>query len=248
MKKLLERIQDYWGDRAEAFAEYNSEQLSDKWAEVFEKELSGLKPGAKILDVGCGPAFFSVILSKMGYDVTGIDCTEEMLNAAKEHARIENCDITFLDMKADALEFPDGEFDAVVSRYVTWTLEDPEKAYREWTRVLKKDGVLVNFDANWYNYLFDEEKRRGYEQDRLNVQKAQMYDQITDTNVAEMESIASQLPLSKITRPEWDMEVFDRIGSCDTRVDWSVCDKVWTDEDKINNASTPMFMLIAKKR
>lgn len=31
---------------------------------------------------------------------------------------------------------------------------------------LEKDGVLLNFDANWYNHLFDEQKRQAYEEDR----------------------------------------------------------------------------------
>lgn len=36
-------------------------------------------------------------------------------------------------------------------------------------RVLKPGGVLLNFDAGWYNYLFDEEKGAGYARDRRNV-------------------------------------------------------------------------------
>ena len=41
--------------------------------------------------------------------------------------------------------------------------EHPDRAYYEWMRVLKPGGVLLNFDANWYHHLFDEEKRAAYE-------------------------------------------------------------------------------------
>lgn len=41
-------------------------------------------------------------------------------------------------MDASHLAFADETFDAVVSRNLTWNLEDPEQAYKEWMRVLKK--------------------------------------------------------------------------------------------------------------
>ena len=60
-------------------------------------------------------------------------------------------------------------FDVVISRNLTWNLKDPKRAYEEWCRVLKPGGKLLNFDANWYGYLYDEEKRLSYEEDRKSV-------------------------------------------------------------------------------
>lgn len=40
-----------------------------------------------------------------------------------------------------------------------------EKAYAQWTRVLKPGGVLLNFDANWYRYLWDEAAQTAHAQD-----------------------------------------------------------------------------------
>ena len=63
-------------------------------------------------------------------------------------------------MDAENPEYDDDTFDFVISRNLTWTLPDAQKAYKEWMRVLKKGGRLLNFDANWYHHLFDEEKRK----------------------------------------------------------------------------------------
>ena len=51
-------------------------------------------------------------------------------------------------MNAEALCFEDSSFDIVISRNLTWNLPDPDKAYAEWTRILKSGGLLLNYDAN----------------------------------------------------------------------------------------------------
>lgn len=44
------------------------------------------KEELKVLDVGCGPGFFPIILAEAGYNVTAVDYTEEMLEKARENA------------------------------------------------------------------------------------------------------------------------------------------------------------------
>src|SRR5699024_7496858 len=53
---------------------------------------------------------------------------------------------------AVAPSFADGSFDAVVSRYVMWTLHDPLTALTNWKRLLRPGGVLVLVDAPWFPY------------------------------------------------------------------------------------------------
>lgn len=92
--------------------------------------------------------FFSVLLAKEGHQVTGIDLTPDMikmhvfLHQRKNRLRI-------LVMDAENPEFPEGTFDVIISRNLTWTLPHVSHAYGEWLRVLKKGGVLLNFDANY---------------------------------------------------------------------------------------------------
>lgn len=67
----------------------------------------------KILDVGCGTGRHSIELAKRGYTVTGIDLSDDQLNRAREKAKQENVDITFL--KRDARDFKfENEFDLII--------------------------------------------------------------------------------------------------------------------------------------
>ena len=121
--------------------------------------------------------------------------------------------IEFKRMDAQALEFEDESFDVIISRNLTWNLPHPEMAYKEWLRVLKKGGKLLNFDANWYGYLYDDKKREAYENDRKNVEKGSLDDHYLCTDIDRMEKIAMQVPLSETKRPGWDVKVLEALGA-----------------------------------
>ena len=61
-----------------------------------------------------------------------------------------------------------------------------------------------------------------------------------------MEAIALQTPLSAKRRPDWDMDVLSGLGM-QVLADTEVWKRVWTREERINNASTPMFLVEARK-
>lgn len=90
MSQTLEEIRQYWNSRAEGYTLSNREELEDTshlavWKERIQKALEG-HPCHSVLDVGCGPGFFSILLAKMGYEVTAIDYTENMLGEARKNA------------------------------------------------------------------------------------------------------------------------------------------------------------------
>lgn len=64
----------------------NTEADYGKMAEYIHSVLSenGIKPGSLVLDLGCGTGSLTRLLSSMGYDMTGIDISEEMLSCARE--------------------------------------------------------------------------------------------------------------------------------------------------------------------
>ena len=253
MKDLLSEIESYWTTRAEGYSEVNHKELNGMqkgaWLEVLKSQFpEKAKEELKILDIGTGPGFFPVILAEEGYQVTAVDYTQEMLDTAKKNAG-ELCEkITFYKMDAQNLEFEDGVFDVVISRNLTWNLKDPERAYREWCRVLKPGGKLLNFDANWYGYLYDEEKRQSYEEDRKSVESENLDDHYLCTDIDRMEKIALQMPLSAINRPSWDRKLLKENGFASVAVDMEVWKRVWSQEEKLNYHSTPMFMISAVKK
>lgn len=245
----------YWTRRTPGYSGVNREELATRqrrvWGELLSERIRARWPNRRpedirVLDVGTGPGFFAIILSERGYRVTAVDYTASMLSAARENAGPLSGQITFRQMNAEALDLPDDTFDAVVSRNLTWNLPHPEAAYRQWSRVLKPGGLLLNFDANWYSYLCDEAAQAAHLKDRANIRETGVGDETAGTDVAAMEAIALQAPLSAVRRPAWDAEV---LGGCGMGVaaDEKIWQRVWTYEERVNNASTPMFMIEAVK-
>lgn len=245
----------YWTGRAPGYSQVNQVELETQqrtvWRSHLIRQISAKfpdrKPGAlRVLEVGTGPGFFATILAEAGYRVTAVDYTPAMLLEARKNAGALADSIEFLEMNGEALTFPDGVFDVVVSRNLTWNLPHPETAYREWQRVLSPGGLLLNFDANWYGYLYDEEKRSAYEADRRSTAEAGVKDEYACTDIDAMEAIARQVPLSAVTRPAWDRKILKRLGMAVTTNE-SVWQQVWSPEERINFHATPMFQITACK-
>lgn len=252
---ILQENRSYWTQRAASYSMENQEELADahrfNWCNIITQQITAHFPGCaqkdlRILEVGTGPGFFAIILAEAGYHMTAIDLTPSMLEEARKNADALAAQIDFREMNAEDLTFADNTFDVVVTRNLTWNLPHPEKAYAEWCRVLKRGGLLLNFDANWYNYLFDEKAKAGYEQDRQNTADKGFRDQNVGENYDVMEEIARRIPLSSIRRPDWDKKVLGELGMQVTG-DETIWQQVWSEEEKSSFASTPMFMINAVK-
>lgn len=145
---LQSRLDDYWSARA---ADYHAHQMSGPraavdrqlWSEVFGTRLTG----ADVLDVGTGSGYLANLLAADGYRVTGIDHSPGMVEAALASARPG---ATFRRGDACAPDVAESSVNAVVSRYVLWTLPDPVAAAVAWRRALRPGGVVVAVDAAWF--------------------------------------------------------------------------------------------------
>ena len=251
---ILEENRQYWTGRASGYAEVNRLELSTgqrrKWKDCLRAELERQFPERspeqlRVLEVGTGPGFFAILLRELGCAVTAVDLTPAMLAEAKENAGPLADGICFLEMNAEALSFADERFDAVISRNLTWNLPHPDKAYSEWARVLKKGGLLLNFDANWYAYLFDEGAQAAWDRDRANSAEQGVWDQNLEAegeNFDVMEDIARRVPLSGVRRPAWDLERLSALG-LQAEADEAVWQRVWSEEEKVSFASTPLFLV-----
>ncbi|MFZ3588227.1 class I SAM-dependent DNA methyltransferase [Bacillus sp. DJP31] len=69
----------------------------ESWLEYFLNRIPAEKRYGQVLDLACGTGSLSVPIAKMGFDVTGIDLSTEMLSVADEKARNEQVQITFLE-------------------------------------------------------------------------------------------------------------------------------------------------------
>ena len=231
-----ERIVSYWEKRSGDFLEHKRAELHSPMSERWLYEIKNQLPqdrNLRILDVGCGAGFFSVLLAKEGYQVTGVDLTPDMIENARILAAEEKTVCDFLVMDAENLSFADESFDVVISRNLTWTLPDVKSAYREWVRVLKKGGVLLNFDANYGLSDFT---------DLSELPDNHAHQEIDDSMMRECEEIKRQLPISSYSRPAWDLETLGAMKLQEFSVDLGLSSRIYVEKDEFYNP-TPMFML-----
>ena len=236
-----EQIVHYWEKRSESFLEQRRSELANPIAKRWMKEIEKQIPAGrrlKILDVGCGAGFFSILLAKEGHEVFGIDLTPEMIENAIQLAEEENADCRFRVMDAENPMFADETFDVVISRNLTWTLPNAEHAYGEWMRVLKTGGVLLNFDANY-----------GKEDvaDTKGLPEAHAHFKVGNEMLEECERIKSQLPISRKNRPAYDVAVLCENTAGEIRIDTSLGKRIYLEKDEFYNPA-PMFSICAVKQ
>ena len=102
-------------------------------------DAAGVRQGARVLDIACGPGYAAASASARGALATGIDFSSEMA----EEARGRYPALDFQEGDAEQLSFPDSSFDAVVLNFGMLHLGRPEQALREAHRVLRQDGRIA---------------------------------------------------------------------------------------------------------
>jgi ubiquinone/menaquinone biosynthesis C-methylase UbiE len=90
-----------------------------------------------LLDLGCGTGAYSAGLAELGWDVTGVDVSEDMLRRARKRG------VNVVRADATALPFDDDTFDAAVSIFTHSDFDDFRAAVREVARVLREDAPFV---------------------------------------------------------------------------------------------------------
>ena len=133
---------DYWdGDRKYGYGGY---RYDGRWNVVAKKMADhyGIKPGDKILDVGCGMAHLLYEFTQVvpGVEVTGLDISDYALSHAKEEIRDK-----LIKGNATELPFEDDSFDLVISLTTLHNLKvfSLKKAVKEIERVSRKNSYIM---------------------------------------------------------------------------------------------------------
>ena len=119
---------------------------------VFTHSLLQLRPGERILDVGCGCGDdlreLATLVTPNGCAV-GIDSSQAMIDEARQ--RNAGCELPLQFERGDAghLRWPADYFDACRADRVFQHLPDPERALNEMLRVLKPGGRALIVDRDW---------------------------------------------------------------------------------------------------
>ncbi len=237
---------NYWED-GDFYNTYVNGELSDSRKNAWKQQiLKHFIPGKEltVLDVGCGPGFFSCILSEEGHNVYAVDRSAGMLEHAKANAKSLGVSPQFHHMDINKLSFKDNFFDLVVSRNVTWTLDDPKAVYVGFHRVLKPGGTLLIYDANWHLPFYDKDLMawvRQNEQQYYNrfQQVFKIYDD--DTTIFE------GLPLSDTDRPAWDTALLKDLNFSSVNTEDDIGEQVYEDWERNLYSATPLFEIYAQK-
>ena len=248
-----EQINETWSIRAANYNKYVCEELHTdrpaKWLSLIEANAPKEKP-LRILDAGCGPGFFSVILSGAGHKVTGIDGSANMLSHARNNAADFGMSPEFMEGDFGKLPFRDNTFDLVISRNVTHTIRDHLKVYGEWNRVLKPGGVLLIFDANWHlPYQPGAIREEAIRREREGLEKygsGYTYDGSYEYIDSELDPEEFRV-FGNAMRPDFDCGVLRQLPYEELSFERDVTKELWSEKEKDMYGATPLYMLRAVK-
>jgi len=109
--------------------------------------LTGLQPGARVADLGCGSGAFTTLLARAGYDCVGLDISTKLLAVGRR----KYPGIELVEGDIERLPFAPASFDGVLLSGVVHHFPDLSRCAAEVFRVLRRDGRFLAFDPNRRN-------------------------------------------------------------------------------------------------
>lgn len=145
---VLDEIRSFWDADAPTYDNSPGHRPTNPavmaaWTAALERLLPA--GSARVLDVGAGTGFLSLIAARLGHKVTAVDLSTQMLDKLQMSARNEGLEIEVVVSPADK---PPQGFDAVMERHLLWTLPDPQSALAAW-RGAAPDGRLLLLESIW---------------------------------------------------------------------------------------------------
>jgi len=113
--------------------------------------LAEIKPGERVVDIGCGTGIYTVEVAQRGAHVIGVDPSMEMITIAQEKLRQAGLTGQFVCGSAEALPFRSGKFDLALAVTSLCFVHSPDRAIEEMRRVLRPGGRLVLGELNRFS-------------------------------------------------------------------------------------------------
>lgn len=148
---------EQYGRFAYVYDELMKDVDYEKWVDYIEKLIEVSNSDVKnILELACGTGNLTIPLAKRGYDIAGIDISEEMLEVALHKSEIEKTPLVLLQQDIVELDFDIYDIDCVLCgcdgfNYIT-SLKDLKSVFLKVYDLLKKGGVFI-FDISSYYKL-----------------------------------------------------------------------------------------------
>ena len=156
---LTERVADFWtrnvnAERIMGRPLSRFERGSDGYFRELEEQryrshrhlpgwIASMRPGASVLEVGCGVGLDSAAMARHHLKVTAVDLTIVAVSVANRRAREQHVDVTYACADAEHLPFADCTFDYVYSFGVMHHAADTQACIDETFRVLKEGGEAL---------------------------------------------------------------------------------------------------------
>ena len=149
-KKLDERGKQWLYDKP--FSSYDREESQRNFHD-FATVLFLINKNAprakRVLELGCGPGWLSILLSKMGYQVAGFDISDGMIAVAKENAAKQKLDTKFFIKDLEEIDQNQiGKNDVVIFYDALHHCSNDENAMQAARAYLKAGGILILAEPN----------------------------------------------------------------------------------------------------
>jgi 2-polyprenyl-6-hydroxyphenyl methylase/3-demethylubiquinone-9 3-methyltransferase len=146
------RIAAEWWDPHGKFAplhRFNPVRLGfirDQALYRFKRDPQARRPfeGLRLLDIGCGGGLLCEPMTRLGFQVTGVDASERNIGTARAHAAEQGLEIDYRASTAEALvEAGEPLFDIILNMEVIEHVADPGEYLRSCAQLLKPGGLMI---------------------------------------------------------------------------------------------------------
>jgi ubiquinone/menaquinone biosynthesis C-methylase UbiE len=147
-----------WKDLAARYDAWYQTPLG-AFAHALEQEaifgLADVKPGERVVDIGCGTGIYALELARRGLRVIGLDSSLEMIAIAREKCREAGLASLWVCGSAEALPFRSASADLALAVTSLCFVLHPDRAIDEMCRVITPDGRVVLGELNrWSSWAF----------------------------------------------------------------------------------------------